>query len=119
MNKVNLREKFGLFSEHWSPKVVGQVADTQIKVVKVKGEFPWHLHENEDELFLIVRGRIVLEFRDRSVPLEEGEFLIVPKGIEHRPVAAEEAHVVLIEPATTLNTGNTRNERTVDQPEWI
>jgi len=119
MNKVNLREKLDQVTELWSPKIVGQVADVQIKVVRIEGEFPWHLHEDEDELFLVVRGSIVLEFRDRRVPLEEGEFLIVPKGVEHRPVAEREAHIVLIEPAGTLNTGNVRTEHTVEHPEWL
>jgi mannose-6-phosphate isomerase-like protein (cupin superfamily) len=119
MNKVNLREKLGQVTELWSPKIVGQVADVHVKIVKVEGEFPWHLHEHEDELFLVVHGSIVLEFRDRRVPLDEGEFLIVPKGVEHRPVAAQEAHIVLIEPAGTLNTGNVRTEHTVDHPDWL
>lgn len=119
MNKVNLHEKFGQFTEQWSPKIVGQVADMHIKLVRIEGEFPWHRHDQEDELFLVVHGRMVLEFRDRTVALEEGEFLIVPKGVEHRPVAAQEAHILLVEPAGTLNTGNVRSDRTVHEPEWI
>lgn len=119
MKKVNLREKLGLFAEHWSPKVVGQVNEVQVKVAKLAGEFPWHVHDEEDELFLVVKGRLRLEFRDRVIVLDEGELVVVPRGTEHRPVADEEVHVVLVEPATTLNTGNARNEHTVDAPEWI
>ena len=110
MEKVNLPEKFGLFTEHWSPKIAGQLNGQQIKLVRFLGTFVWHHHENEDELFFVVKGRFRMEFRDRHVWLEEGEFLIVPRGIEHRPVADEEAQVLLFEPATTLNTGNVRNE---------
>lgn len=115
MNKVNLREKLSLFRDHWSPKIVGELNGQQVKVVKFKGEFIWHKHDQEDELFLVVEGRFRMEFRDRQVWLEEGEFLIVPRGVEHRPVAEEEVHVLLFEPATTLNTGDVRNERTVER----
>jgi mannose-6-phosphate isomerase-like protein (cupin superfamily) len=114
MDKVNLREKLARFSEHWSPKVVGDLNGQQVKLVKFQGEFVWHHHDREDELFLVVQGRFRMEFRDRAVWLEEGEFLIVPRGVEHRPVAEEEAHVLLFEPASTLNTGNVRNERTLE-----
>lgn len=113
MNKVNLAEKLSLFSEHWKPKIVGELNGQQVKLVKFQGPFTWHHHENEDELFLVVRGRFRMEFRDRHIWLEEGELIIVPRGVEHRPVADEEAHVLLFEPASTLNTGNVRNERTV------
>jgi mannose-6-phosphate isomerase-like protein (cupin superfamily) len=119
MHKVNLRQTFALFSETWSPKVVGELNGQQVKLVKLLGEFVWHHHDQEDELFLVVRGRFRMEFRDRHVDLEEGEFLIVPRGVEHRPVAAEEAHVLLFEPATTLNTGDVRNARTVEHPERL
>ncbi len=119
MEKVNLREKFGLFTEHWSPKIAGQLNGQQIKLVRFLGPFVWHHHDNEDELFLVVKGRFRMEFRDRHVWLEEGEFLIVPRGIEHRPVADEEAQVLLFEPASTLNTGNVRNERTKERLEKI
>ena len=119
MEKVNLREKLALFTDHWSPKVVGELNGQQVKLVKLRGEFVWHKHDGEDELFLVVQGRFRMEFRDRHVWLEEGEFLIVPRGVEHRPVADEEAHVLLFEPATTLNTGNVRDERTVEQLERI
>ena len=104
MEKVNLREKFSLFSEHWKPKIVGDLNGQQVKLVKFAGPFVWHRHEAEDELFLVVEGRFRMEFRDRSVWLEKGEFLIVPRGVEHRPVAEEEVHVLLFEPASTLNT---------------
>jgi mannose-6-phosphate isomerase-like protein (cupin superfamily) len=116
---VNLARKFAAFTARWSPKVVGQVNDVLVKVAKLEGEFPWHVHEAEDELFLVVRGRLRLQFRDGERVVGEGEFLVVPRGVEHRPVADEEVHVVLIEPAGTVNTGNLRNERTVEDPEWI
>ena len=119
MEKVNLREKFGSFTEHWSPKIAGELNGQQIKLVRFLGSFVWHHHENEDELFLVVKGRFRMEFRDRHVWLEEGEFLIVPRGIEHRPVADEEAQVLLFEPASTLNTGNVRNDRTKERLEKI
>src|SRR5262249_2616455 len=106
-------EKFSRFSDHWSPKVVGELNGQQVKLAKFQGEFVWHKHDVEDELFLVVLGRFRMEFRDRHVWLAEGEFLIVPRGVEHRPVAEEEAAVLLFEPASTLNTGDVRNERTV------
>ncbi len=112
MEKVNLREKFSLFSEHWKPKIVGDLNGQQVKLVKFAGPFVWHRHEAEDELFLVVEGRFRMEFRDRSVWLENGEFLIVPRGVEHRPVAEEEVQVLLFEPARTLNTGNAQSELT-------
>ena len=110
--KVNLAQAFASFSEHWSPHVAGDVNDMQVKLAKLKGEFVWHHHEHEDELFLVVRGRLTMRFRDRDVVLDPGEFLVVPRGVEHLPVAEEECEVILLEPATTLNTGNLRNERT-------
>src|SRR5438128_11484858 len=117
MDKINLRDKFALFRDQWKPKIVGELNGQQIKLVKFRGPFVWHHHDHEDELFLVVKGRFRMEFRDRHVWLEEGEFLIVPRGVEHRPVAEEEAHVLLFEPASTLNTGNVRNERTIAAPE--
>jgi len=117
--KVNLAEAFARFSDHWSPKVAGELNGQQVKLVKLRGPFVWHRHENEDELFLVVRGRLRIEFRDQTATLGEGEFLIVPRGVEHRPVADAEAHVVLFEPASTLNTRNVVNERTVAEPERI
>jgi mannose-6-phosphate isomerase-like protein (cupin superfamily) len=117
--KVNIAEKLAQFDEHWSPKIVGELNGQHVKLVKFTGEFVWHHHEHEDEMFLVVQGRFRMEFRDRNVLLEEGEFLVVPTGVEHRPVAEEEAHVLLFEPATTLNTGNVTDERTVIEPERI
>ncbi|HEY0078435.1 MAG TPA: cupin domain-containing protein [Pyrinomonadaceae bacterium] len=120
MKKVNLAEKFGLFDEYWSPKIVGEINDAQVKLVKLKGEFVWHTHEAEDEMFLVVRGSLLIRLRDGDdVRLEEGEFLIVPRGVEHMPVAEEEAHVLLFEPKTTLNTGDVQNERTVAELQSI
>jgi mannose-6-phosphate isomerase-like protein (cupin superfamily) len=119
MEKVNLKEKLARFTEHWSPKIVGELNGQYVKLVKFQGPFLWHHHDHEDELFLVVKGRFRMEFRDRHVWLEEGEFLTVPRGVEHRPVAEEEAHVLLFEPATTLNTGNVKNERTVERLEKI
>ena len=119
MDKVNLAEKLGRFTEQWSPKIVAELNGQQVKLVKFLGEFVWHKHDTEDELFLVVKGRFRMEFRDRHVWIEEGELIVVPRGVEHRPVAETEAHVLLFEPATTLNTGNLRNERTVAQLDWI
>ena len=113
MDKVNLAEKFSLFADHWSPKIVGELNDSYVKVVKRKGEFVWHHHEKEDEMFLVVKGKLLIRLRDRDLWLQEGEFVIIPKGVEHLPVAEEEAHVLLLEPKTTLNTGNVRSERTL------
>ena len=113
MEKVNLTDKFSLFQEYWSPKVVGELNDSHVKLVKLKGEFVWHHHEEEDELFLVVKGRLLIKLRDRDIWLDEGEFTIIPKGVEHLPIAEEEVHVLLLEPKSTLNTGNVQNERTV------
>ncbi len=119
VEKINLAEKFSCFVECWTPKIVGELNDSYVKLVKVKGEFIWHHHANEDELFLVVKGRLVIRFRDRDVEIREGEFLIVPKGVEHLPVAEEEAHILLLEPRSTLNTGSLHNERTVEVLERI
>lgn len=119
MNKVNLREKLASFAGHWQPKIVGELNGQHVKLVKFQGEFVWHHHEQEDELFFVVAGRFRMDFRDRQVWLEAGEFLIVPRGVEHRPVADEEVHVLLFEPAGTLNTGQVHSERTVENPERI
>ena len=118
-DKVNLAEKFSLFDERWNPKIVGELNGQHVKLVKLLGEFVWHHHEEEDELFLVVKGRFRMEFRDRHVWIEEGEFLVVPRGLEHRPVADEEAHVLLFEPASTVNTGNVRDELTAAELERI
>jgi len=112
MNKVNIEEKFSLFSEHWVPKIVGELNGQHVKLVKLKGEFVWHKHDNEDELFLVIRGTLIMEFKDKTETINENEFIIVPKGAEHRPVANEEVWVLLFEPETTLNTGNTVGEFT-------
>ena len=119
MEKINLADKLGRFSEHWSPKIVAALNGQHVKLVKFRGEFVWHKHEHEDELFLVVRGRFRMEFRDRTVELREGELLVVPRGVEHRPVAEEEVSVLLFEPAATVNTGSAGGARTVAQPEWI
>jgi mannose-6-phosphate isomerase-like protein (cupin superfamily) len=119
MEKVNLAEKFASFNEYWSPKIAGEVQGMHVKLVKLQGEFVWHQHENEDEMFFVVKGHLLLKFRDRDVWLDEGEFLIIPKGVEHLPVAAEEVQVMLFEPKGTLNTGNVQGERTVANPEQI
>lgn len=115
MDKVNLSQKFNLFQDHWSPKIVAELNGQLVKLVKFKGEFVWHHHEAEDELFLVVKGKLVMHFRERSVTVEEGEFIVVPRGLEHKPEAVGEAHVLLFEPSSALNTGNVRNERTVEQ----
>jgi len=119
MVSVNLTQKFGLFQDLWSPKVVGELNDHHVKLAKVKGEFVWHRHEAEDEMFLVVKGRLLLRFRDRDVWVAEGEFAIVPRGVEHLPIAPEETHVLLLEPKSTLNTGNVRNERTITDLERL
>lgn len=114
-----MAQKFGLFQEHWNPKLVGRVNNCAVKLVKLKGEFIWHHHETEDELFLVVKGRLLMRFRDQDVWVDEGEFIIVPHGVEHLPVAEDEVHVLLFEPQTTLNTGTTHNERTIDELEEL
>lgn len=116
IERVRLSEKFARFTEHWSPKVVGELNGQQVKLVKFQGTFAWHHHEHEDELFLVHLGTFRMEFRDGTVELEAGDFLVVPRGVEHRPVAEEEVEVLLFEPASTLNTGNVRDARTVDVP---
>ena len=115
MEKVNLAQKLSLFDERWSPRIVGEVNDVQVKLAKLEGEFVWHRHDAEDELFLVVTGRLVMRFRDREEVLEPGELIIVPRGVEHLPVADEGTSVLLVEPRSTLNTGNVRNDRTVPE----
>jgi mannose-6-phosphate isomerase-like protein (cupin superfamily) len=119
MHKVNLSDRFEQIRDHWTPRIAAELHGLAVKLVKIEGAFDWHHHEWEDELFLVVRGRFRMEFRDRVVPVDEGEFLVVPHGVEHRPVADEEAHVLLIEPTSTLNTGNVITSRTVIAPERI
>src|ERR1700752_4329239 len=119
MDKINIAEKLSQFSDHWNPRIVGELNGQHVKAVKLKGEFIWHHHDHEDELFLVVKGTLRMKFRDREAVVREGEFVVVPRGVEHCPVAHEEVHIVLIEPKSTLNTGNITNERTVAQLERI
>ncbi len=121
MEKVNLAEKFSLFSDQWSPKILGELNGQQVKVAKIQGEFLWHQHEQEDELFLVVRGAFRMEFRSHSVELAAGEFLIVPRGVEHRPIADQEAEILLFEPKTIAHTGEVQSDRTVptESQQWI
>lgn len=131
MKSINLREKFSLINEYWNPRIAGELNGQYVKLVKFQGPFTWHHHDNEDELFLVVKGKFKMEFREpanetsgsteqqRDVWIEPGEFIIVPRGIEHRPVADEECEVLLFEPASTLNTGNVRDEFTVPTLDWV
>ncbi len=119
MDKINIAEKFSRIHEYWKPYIAAELNGQYVKLDKLKGEFVWHHHENEDEMFLVVKGRFRIEFRDKTVSLEEGEFIVVPHGVEHKPVAEEECWILLFEPATTLNTGNVVNERTVAQLERV
>jgi mannose-6-phosphate isomerase-like protein (cupin superfamily) len=119
METINLENKFSRFSDYCNPRILGEVNDCYVKAVKLKGEFIWHHHDKEDELFLVVKGTLRMKFREREATVCEGEFVIVPRGVEHCPVAEEEVHIVLIEPKSTLNTGNISNERTVAQLEHI
>jgi mannose-6-phosphate isomerase-like protein (cupin superfamily) len=119
MQKINLKEKLSKFSDHWNPRIIGELNGQHVKLAKFKGEFVWHSHENEDELFLVVKGRLLMKFRDRDVWLEEGEMIVVPAKVEHQPVAPEEVHVLLFEPMSTLNTGNVTEERTRKNLEQI
>ena len=112
MDVINIAEKFSLFSDYFNPRIIGELNGQQVKAGKLKGEFIWHSHDNEDELFLVIKGLLKIEFRDKTVTIKEGEFIIVPKGVEHKPVADDEVHVLLFEPASTLNTGNIDNEFT-------
>jgi mannose-6-phosphate isomerase-like protein (cupin superfamily) len=119
MERINLRDKLSRFEDHWSPKIIAELNGQQVKLVKFQGEFLWHHHAREDELFLVLKGEFTMKFRDRDVVLREGECIIVPAGVEHKPVAAKEVHVLLFEPASTLNTGTVQNDRTVPAPEWL
>ena len=119
MEKINIANKFSLFSDHFSPKIVGELNGQHVKLVKFKGPFIWHHHDHEDEMFYVVRGHFDMEFRDKTVTIHEGEFIIVPRGVEHRPNAIEEVEIMLFEPATTLNTGNVINDRTIASPVTI
>ncbi len=117
--KVNLKEKFGRFSDYWNPRIVGELNGQFVKLAKLKGEFMWHCHDAEDGLFLVVRGSLEIRLADQTITLNEGEFFIVPRGVNHQPFAAEEAHVMFLEPASTVNTGNARNELTRDRLERL
>src|SRR5487761_248025 len=118
INKVSLKEKFGCFNDYWKPKIIGGIKEATIKLWKIKGEFTWHHHDNEDELFLVVEGRLLMQLRDGNITVNEGEFIIIPKGTEHCPASlGDEVHLLLMEPKTTLNTGNIVNDRTVAEPE--
>lgn len=116
---INIQDKLSLFTEYWNPKIVGELNDHKVQVVKLKGEFVWHHHDNEDELFLVLKGQLIIHFRDRNVQINEGEFVIIPHPIEHKPEAPEEVHILLIEPKNTLNTGNVTTEHTVKDQESI
>lgn len=118
MQIVNVAQKLSLFNEYWSPRIVGELNDSHVKLAKLHGEFVWHQHKNEDEMFLVVKGKLLIKLRDRDLWLGEGEFVIIPKGVEHCPVAEDEVHVLLLEPKSTLNTGDQKNERTVEA-QWI
>ena len=119
MDKVSLSEKFRLLTDYWSPKIVGELNSQHVKLAKLKGEFIWHHHQKEDELFLVVSGLLTIQLRDREITLTEGEFFVVPAGVDHRPIAPHETHVLLLEPSSALNTGNVTNERTARDLEWI
>lgn len=116
---INLREKLAMFSEYWSPKIIAQMNDYHFKIAKLQGEFIWHNHPETDEVFIVLKGQLQIQFRDGSVVLREGEMFVVPKGVEHKPVAEQECHILLIEPAGTLNTGDVVNERTAINDVWI
>jgi len=118
-DKINLPQKFSQIHEYWKPYIAGELNGQLVKLDKLKGEFVWHHHENEDEMFLVVKGRFSIEFRDKTVQLEEGEFIVVPRGVEHKPVADEECWILLFEPASTLNTGNVENDRTLHELQKI
>jgi mannose-6-phosphate isomerase-like protein (cupin superfamily) len=124
LDKINLQQKFALFSDHWNPKMIGELNQFAVKIVKAQGEFVWHHHEQEDELFFVVKGRLLMQIREapesqRDIWVEEGEFIIIPHGMEHRPVAEEEVHLMLLEPLTTVNTGNIQSEMTVTNLEHL
>ncbi|WP_081210402.1 cupin domain-containing protein [Salegentibacter sediminis] len=117
--KINLKEKFRLFNEYWTPKIIGELNGQQVKLAKLKGEFVWHDHKHEDEMFLVIKGSIKIEFRDKTISLNEGEMYIVPRGVEHNPIAEEEAWVLLFEPSTTKHTGEVKDKLSVENPDWI
>ena len=112
MKKINIEQKLSLFSDHWNPRIIGELNQQHVKIAKIKGEFIWHKHDDEDEMFLVLKGTLKIEFRDRTETIQENEIIIVPKGVEHKPIADEEVSIMLFEPATTINTGDLENERT-------
>jgi len=119
IEKVNISQKLSLFSEYWSPKIVGELNGQYVKLAKLKGEFIWHKHQNEDEMFYVIKGKFKMEFRDKTIEINEGEFIIIPKGVEHKPVAEEEVSVMLFEPKTILNTGDKKNQFTKENLDKI
>ena len=119
MKVVDLKEKFSLFDEYWKPKIVGELNGQYVKLAKLKGEFVWHKHENEDELFMVIQGRLKIKLQDQDIDLHEGQFFVIPKGVDHLPVVEEECHVMLFEPKSVLNTGNIKNEKTVEILDFI
>jgi len=119
MQKVDLKEKLSLFNEYWQPKIVGELNGQYVKLAKLKGEFLWHSHENEDEMFMVIKGNLTIKLKSQDIALEDGQFFIIPRGVEHLPVAEEEVHVMLFEPQSVLNTGDKKNERTVEILERI
>ena len=119
MDKVNLSDKFNLFDEQWTPKIVAELNDSYVKIAKIQGEFTWHKHDNEDEMFFVAEGNLQIHFRDKIVDLSPGEIIVVPKGIEHKPVCSEEVKIMMIEKKTTVNTGDVVNEKTITDVEWI
>jgi len=119
MNKIDLQEKFSLFNECWQPKIVGELNGQYVKLARLKGEFVWHQHDNEDELFMVVEGHLTIKLREQNIELQRGQFFIIPRGVEHLPVTEEECQVLMFEPQSVLNTGNVKNEKTIEAPEWI
>jgi mannose-6-phosphate isomerase-like protein (cupin superfamily) len=119
MDKINLKEKFGLFSEFWTPKIVGELNGQYVKIAKTQGDFVWHKHDGEDEFFLVIKGSLTIHLRDRDVRLQEGEFFIVPRGVEHKPTSEKEAHILVFEPKSTLHTGDVKSELTREKLDWI
>ena len=119
MEKVNLAQKFALFSEQWSPKLVGELNGQQCKIAKIEGEFVWHHHKGQDELFMVMKGKLIIKLKDQDIELTEGQFFIIPKGVEHLPVAEEECHVMLFEPKSVINTGDTKSDKTIEKLDKI
>ena len=119
MEKVNLAHKFSQFQDYWHPRIAGELNDSHVKLAKLKGEFVWHRHAAEDELFLVVKGRLLIRLQDRDIWLDEGEFIVIPRGVEHLPIAQDEVQVLLLEPKSTLNTGNVQSDRTISDLAWI